>query len=76
MLEAVNNDTKESSTIGKYSVNFDENTVTETEFDKSLLKRMFSDEETESVPSVSVPSNSDEEIYDDEDFWNSILNGY
>lgn len=76
MLEAVNNDTKESSTIGKYSVNFDENTVTETEFDKSLLKRMFSDEEAESVPSVSVPSSSDEEIYDDEDFWNSILNGY
>lgn len=76
MLEAVNNDTKESSTIGKYSVNFDENTVTETEFDKSLIKRMFSDEEAESVPSVSVPSSSDEEIYDDEDFWNSILNGY
>ncbi len=76
MLEAVNNDTKESSTIGKYSVNFDENTVTETEFDKSLLKRMFSDEDAESVPSVSVPSSSDEEIYDDEDFWNSILNGY
>lgn len=76
MLEAVNNDTKESSTIGKYSVNFDENTVTETEFDKSLLKRMFNDEDAESVPSVSVPSSSDEEIYDDEDFWNSILNGY
>ena len=76
MLEAVNNDTKESSTIGKYSVNFDENTVTETEFDKSLLKRMFSDEDAESVPNVSVPSSSDEEIYDDEDFWNSILNGY
>lgn len=76
MLEAVNNDTKESSTIGKYSVNFDENTVTETEFDKSLLKRMFSDEDAESVPSFSVPSSSDEEIYDDEDFWNSILNGY
>lgn len=76
MLEAVNNDTKESSTIGKYSVNFDENTVTETEFDKSLLKRMFSDEDSESVPNVSVPSSSDEEIYDDEDFWNSILNGY
>lgn len=77
MLEAVNKDTKDSETIGEYSVNFDENTVTEVEFDKKLFKSMFSEEEeitTYDPPYIDTPD--DEISLDDDEFWNSILNGY
>lgn len=77
MLEAVNKDTKDSQTIGEYSVNFDENTVTEVEFNKNLFKSMFSEEEeitTYDPPFIDTPD--DEVSLDDDEFWNSILNGY
>lgn len=77
MLEAVNKDTKDSETIGEYSVNFDENTVTEVEFNKNLFKSMFSEEEeitTYDPPFIDTPD--DDISLDDDEFWNSILNGY
>lgn len=78
MLEAVNKDTGNSETIGEYSVNFDENTVTEVEFNKSLFKSMFTEEEevTTYDPPYIDDGSSEEINLDDEEFWNSILNGY
>lgn len=76
ILEAVNDKTKESDTIGEYSVDFVEGNVTEVKFEKSVLKKLFSDGE-ESNENHSENNNS-EEIYideDDEAFWNEVF-GY
>lgn len=45
MLEAINKSTKERETIGEYAVDFVEGTVTEVNFEKKILKQMFSKEE-------------------------------
>ena len=81
MLEAVNNDEKKSETIGEYSIDFDADTVTEVKFDKAAFKQLFSDE-TE-VTTKKQKEEKEEIIIDDEpidfndeEFWNSILNGY
>ncbi|MBQ5317584.1 MAG: Stk1 family PASTA domain-containing Ser/Thr kinase [Oscillospiraceae bacterium] len=75
VLEAVNNTTNDSETIGEYSVDFVEGTVTEVNFEKKLLKNLFSEEdEPTNVDNNEVP----EEIYideDDEAFWNEVF-GY
>ncbi len=71
VLEAVNADTKNSDTIGEYSVDFVEGTVTEVKFEKKVLKNLFSESEKNN-------SNDDEDIYideDDEAFWNEVF-GY
>ena len=85
MLEAVNNDTKESATIGEYTVDYEAGTVTETSFEKKIFKNLFADEEETTVQN-NEPSGSDNDenasdddvIIDlnDDDFWDSILNGY
>lgn len=75
LLEAVNRDTKESRTIGEYTINFEENTVTENEFDKDLLRNLFSDGEEPVVTTRQEEPVPDIDL-NDEDFWNSILNGY
>lgn len=69
VLEAVNADTDASQTIGEYSVDFVEGTVTEVDFKKNVLRNLFSEDENNKV---------DEEIYvdeDDEAFWNEVF-GY
>ncbi|MDE6598637.1 MAG: PASTA domain-containing protein, partial [Oscillospiraceae bacterium] len=48
VLEAVNDSTKDSDTIGEYSVDFVENIVTEVKFEKSVLKNLFSDKTEDS----------------------------
>ena len=79
MLEAVNDDTKKSETIGEYSIDFDADTVTEVEFKKSAFRKLFSNgSDDEDIEIEDEPIIIDDEIidYDDEEFWNSILNGY
>ena len=77
MLEAVNNDTNQSETIGEYSINFDENTVTEIDFNKTLLKNLFSEDAVYDPPYVDQGTAEDDSIdLDDEEFWNNLLNGY
>lgn len=81
MLEAVNNDEKKSETIGEYSIDFDADTVTEVRFDKAAFKQLFSDE---TEVTTKKQKEEEEEIiiddepidFNDEEFWNSILNGY
>lgn len=76
VLEAVNEDTKESDTVGEYSVDFVENTVTEVDFEKSVLKNLFSDKEAdsgESDPNVLEDDPFDDTVDDDEAFWNEIF---
>ncbi len=83
ILEVVNNDTRKKSTIGNYTIDFISNTVTETEFDKKTLKAMFTEEVTTTTtfdwgfdnPDVSEISIDDPD-YDNDEFWNSIINGY
>ena len=73
VLEAVNDDTKDSDTIGEYSVDFVEGTVTEVDFEKNVLRNLFSDSDNN-----NNNSNDNEEIYideDDEAFWNEVF-GY
>ena len=75
MLEAVNNDEKKSETIGEYSIDFDADTVTEVKFDKNAFRKLFSDDEVIVTDRETIIE--DEPIdFDDEEFWNSILNGY
>ncbi|MDE7279795.1 MAG: PASTA domain-containing protein, partial [Oscillospiraceae bacterium] len=90
VLEAVNDSTKDSDTIGEYSVDFVENNVTEVKFEKSVLRGLFSDR-TDSDNGNSSGSNSGREPiiidpddividdpFDDSDdnaFWNDIF-GY
>ncbi|MGN0607857.1 MAG: Stk1 family PASTA domain-containing Ser/Thr kinase [Oscillospiraceae bacterium] len=88
MLEAVNNDTKESATIGEYTVDYEEGTVTETSFEKKIFKNLFADEEETTTQNnePQFPAENgdndgnaeDDEVIDlnDDDFWESILNGY
>jgi serine/threonine-protein kinase len=92
MLEAVNNDEKESATIGEYTIDYNAGTVTEVSFDKSIFKQLFTEEEettttaaepepepeTEYTTSDNGFGSDDDDIIDldDDDFWNSLLNGY
>ena len=57
VLEAVNDDTKDSDTIGEYSVDFVEGTVTEVDFEKNVLRNLFSDSDNN-----NNNSNDNEEI--------------
>lgn len=71
VLEAVNADTKDSDTIGEYSVDFVEGTVTEVKFEKKVLKNLFSEGNNNDII-------EDDDIYideDDEAFWNEVF-GY
>ncbi len=73
VLEAVNEDTKDSDTIGEYSVDFVEGTVTEVDFKKNVLRNLFSEDDNN-----NNNSNYNEEIYideEDEAFWNEVF-GY
>lgn len=84
ILEAVNKDTKESETIGEYSVDFVENIVTEVTFDKNKLKALFTDEPF-TEPFVDPNENifgddgditgSDENDEYDDNFWHEVF-GY
>lgn len=80
ILEAINNETNENATIGEYEINFDENTVTETSFEKAILRGLFEEQTAENepdVPSDETTSGDDDYVdLNDEDFWNSLLNGY
>lgn len=81
LLEAKNNDTNESATVGEYEIDFDEDTVTEKSFEKSVLRSLFSefyvDTDTESADNDNQDSDDDDYIdLNDEDFWNNLLNGY
>lgn len=80
ILEAVNRDTKESATIGEYSVDFVENTVTEVKFESSTLRSMFTDEEvTEPIqnpftePNEVIGGEGNETDFNEEDFWHEIF---
>lgn len=79
ILEAINNGTNENATIGEYEINFDENTVTETNFEKELLRNLFAEVQTETEPNYNDDGSGDNNDYvdlNDEDFWNELLNGY
>ena len=85
VLEAVNEDNDNSDTIGEYSVDFVENTVTEVNFDKKVLKNLFSEKSNDSGNSGREPIviDPDDDIviddpFDDDDdnaFWNDVF-GY
>lgn len=91
VLEAVNDSTKDSDTIGEYSVDFVENNVTEVKFEKSVLRSLFSDKTEDYRDNGNSGSNSgrepviidpddviiDDQFDDDDDnaFWNEIF-GY
>ncbi|MGN0598399.1 MAG: Stk1 family PASTA domain-containing Ser/Thr kinase [Oscillospiraceae bacterium] len=79
ILEAKNNDTGESATVGEYEINFDENIVTENSFEKKILRELFAEEvPTETEPAYTETEYSDDENFidlNDEDFWNELLNG-
>lgn len=91
VLEAVNDSTKESDTIGEYSVDFVENNVTEVKFEKSVLRSLFSDRTEDDRENGNSGSNSgrepviidpddviiDDQFDDNDDnaFWNEIF-GY
>lgn len=85
VLEAVNDSTKDSDTIGEYSVDFVENNVTEVKFEKSVLRGLFSDKTDPDdensggrEPIVIDPDDDiiiDDPFDDDEDdaYWNEIF---
>ena len=83
VLEAVNEDNDNSDTIGEYSVDFVENTVTEVNFDKKVLKNLFSEKSNDSgnsgrEPIVIDPDDDiviDDPFDDDNAFWNDVF-GY
>ena len=85
VLEAVNEDNDNSDTIGEYSVDFVENTVTEVNFDKKVLKNLFSEKSDDGGNSGREPIviDPDDDIviddpFDDDDdsaFWNDVF-GY
>ncbi|MDE5576121.1 MAG: Stk1 family PASTA domain-containing Ser/Thr kinase [Oscillospiraceae bacterium] len=91
VLEAVNDSTKDSDTIGEYSVDFVENTVTEVKFEKSVLKGLFTDKKDDDNSGGRVSNTGREPIvidpddividdpFDDNDddnaFWNDVF-GY
>lgn len=78
ILEAINNETNENATIGEYEINFDENTVTETNFEKDILRSLFAEVQTETEPEYIDDGTDDSDYVDlnDDDFWNELLNGY
>ncbi|MGN1135636.1 MAG: Stk1 family PASTA domain-containing Ser/Thr kinase [Oscillospiraceae bacterium] len=78
ILEAINNGTNESASVGEYEINFDENIVTEKSFEKSVLRALFSEFQTEPVVTEDENISVDDDYIDlnDEDFWNNLLNGY
>ena len=80
ILEAVNNDERRSDTIGEYSVDFVENTVTEVDFNRSTFKRLFSESNVTEpgwddgyIPGdeITVPGIDG----DDDAFWREVF-GY
>ncbi len=76
ILEVVNEDTKESSTVGEYSVDFVENTVTEVNFEKSVLKNLFSDKKVDSGEGDQNILENDpfgDAVEDDDAFWNDVF---
>ena len=78
ILEAVNRETKESATIGEYSVDFVENNVTEVKFESSTLRAMFTDEKvTEPIdpfdPNEVIGGEGDETDFNEEEFWHQIF---
>lgn len=78
ILEAVNRDTKESATIGEYSVDFVENNVTEVKFESSTLRAMFTDEKvTEPIdpfdPNEVIGGEGDETDFNEDEFWHQIF---
>ena len=75
ILEAVNNDKRDSGTIGEYSVNFVENTVTEVEFHRNTLRNLFSDSGEITTDRGEIYDPGYEITDDDEDFWREIF-GY
>lgn len=79
ILEAINNENNESATVGEYEINFDENIVTEKSFEKSILRALFSEIQTEPVVTEDENITGGDDDYvdlNDEDFWNNLLNGY
>lgn len=79
ILEAVNRETKESETIGEYSVDFVENNVTEVKFESGTLKAMFTDEKTTEPiadpfadPNDVIGGEDDDE---NDEFWHQVF-GY
>ncbi len=73
VLEAVNNDTNNSNTIGEYSVDFVEGIVTEVNFEKSALRSLFSNDGNNDDNDTILDDNYIDE--DDEAFWNDVF-GY
>lgn len=79
ILEAINNATNENATVGEYEINYDEGTVVEKNFEKSILRALFSEIQTEPVYTEETENTDDGDDYvdlNDEDFWNQLLNGY
>ena len=77
VLEVVNETTKDSDTIGEYSVDFVEGIVTEVKFEKKVLKNLFVDDEDENVNTETEGITSEEVFIDEDDeaFWNEVF-GY
>lgn len=78
VLEAVNNDNNNSVTVGEYSVDFVENTVTEVDFDKNALKNLFSNKSQTSSPDDDDILQDDpfnDGSTEDDAFWNDVF-GY
>lgn len=74
ILEAVNEETDESDTVGEYSVDFVENTVTEVSFEKSVLRNLFSDKDETGRHEPDITDDPfDDGIDDDEAFWNEVF---
>lgn len=82
VLEAVNVSTNNSQTIGEYSVDFVEGTVTEIDFNKIAFRNLFSEGSTNNSSNNSNSNFNGEELEDeyiidenDEQFWNEVF-GY
>ena len=82
ILEAINKDKNESVTVGEYDIDFDEHTVSEKSFEKALLRELFSDEFTVPEPDITQDGGGETTAEDDyidlndDEFWESLLNGY
>lgn len=82
ILEAINKDKNESVTVGEYDIDFDEHTVSEKSFEKALLRELFSDEFTVPEPDITQDGGGETTTEDDyidlndDEFWESLLNGY
>jgi len=70
VLEAVNEETDESETIGEYSVDFVENNVVEVNFEKKTFKTLFEDKEEkeeETEPEIKVKDREEITIDTEDD---------